>query len=90
MTKYARKPNHGAGPSDGRVTMKLNTEEHCLLRTCVALDGVAGSVMARQALMADVRRRLRRKGMLDEAIQRAKQSTQRRLQNRARKSAANT
>lgn len=88
MSKYERSPNHGAGPSEGRVTVKLNTEEHSLLRSCVDLEGKSGAALARAALMANVRCRLRRRGMLDEAIQRAKKSTQRRLQNRARESAA--
>lgn len=77
--KYERSPNHGDGPSDGRVTMKLNTEEHSLLRSCVDVEGISGSVLARRALMTDIRRRLRRKGMLEEAIRRARKSTEMRL-----------
>lgn len=79
MSKYERSPNHGAGPSEGRVTVKLNAEEHSLLRSCVELEGKSAAVLGRAALMANVRCRLRRKGMLEEAIKRARASTERRM-----------
>ncbi len=61
-----------------RVQVPLDVEQHALLRAAVDSSGVPAATMARQALMREVRRRLRLRGELAHALERSRASAKRR------------